>query len=298
MTGGRDFLQADRAAVAHPCPPSGGRRTARVSGGKGPRPPPSLLKPTPSGTLPHGDRRAHSKPGPGRPVAGRGRRGGRDRRQGADLPGVAGAGPGAAHGGGASLGDGVRGRGAHLAPSRRRAAGPGRRGAARLVPGRAPPARGHARLRLARRGVLDIPARALAARVLGPAAGARDGRAPGRRRVGARRRPDRDRPRTSRPTASTSCCAASTPGAGAGSAPRSPGCCGCGRRTRTRVWTVRLSEEPPGGRAAAMPGRPTAKWPGPPRSCTWRCGTGCRSRRDRGRVGRRAVAGEVRRHWS
>lgn len=138
----------------------------------------------------HGDCRVHPHPGPGRPVAGVGRRAGGTGRQGADLPGLAGAGPVEAHGDGAPLGGRVRDR-KRLRP--RPLPGPTRSrrwGVARVVPRGTPPPGRRSRLRRPRPGVLPVPARPVAARVLGPASGARDGRAPLRRGGGPRRHPE------------------------------------------------------------------------------------------------------------
>ncbi len=134
------------------------------------------------------------------------------------------------------LGRGSRRGGRHVA-DRRRTGGVVPRGSCR--PG------GGARSRPARPGVLDLPAGPVTAGPLGPAPGPRDDHPPGRHRAGGGPGRESGRRRAWRPTGSTSCSAASCPGAAPGCTPRPRPCCGYAPAIRTRPgccgWTPKAS---------------------------------------------------------
>ena len=135
--------------------------------------------------------RAHRPPRRGGRAVRRGGRGRRAGRRGADLPGLAGPRPGPAPERRPPLGDGVRpDREPETPPPRRRTRSSSRPSRMEeLIPGS-----GAAMPRWSRRSrgrrptlaLLDLPGRALPARLLGPASGPRDDHPPGRRRGGGR----------------------------------------------------------------------------------------------------------------
>ncbi len=111
----------------------------------------------------------------------------------------------------------------------------GRRRAGRLArPGLRRPRGGPGR-RTRRPAVLDLPARTLTARHVGPAPGPRDRHPPGRRPTRRRATPSRPGRRPLRPTASTSSCRCSSPGAAQRCAPT--------RRSHWG-WTAPMSTPP------------------------------------------------------